>query len=355
MTKSLIYFVPGIKGSVLYDKRVGRNIWPPEKIINSWNVLVRKRSYFDSEILRLKLPLDITDDVDDPNVIATDIVKCVNIGPISGFMRRPVYEYIIRIIRSHASDDDTIVEFAYDWRRSIYYCARKLYESINSRYRNDSKKYDKILIISHSYGGLVSRYMMESDKIIDDPNLIIDYALNIGTPHYGSMKSIRYLTGLTSISICSDAALLELCQSFDSMYDTIPLNMVNNKQHVTVDKAKLSKARERRKSMEMFRNIKHCRVSININIINILRMYKESGNICSGDGVVDVKCEKINNNNTDGIEQCMKDLERDSEHINIMNKKYIKNVIEYVMKTNSNKYDVENMLDNNKKTNDNIK
>lgn len=348
MPGTLIYFIPGLKGSVLYDKRVGRNIWPPTKILESWSTFFRERSHFDSEIMRLKVPADLAAGADDPNIVPTSIVNVVNIGPISGLFCRPIYNPILTIIDSYASANDTVVEFAYDWRRDVDYCARKLYDSLRARVGSVPGQYDRIILISHSYGGLISRYMIESDNVFKDPDLHIDYAINIGTPHYGSMKSVRYLSGAASMSICSDAALFEVCKSFDSLYDTMPVDGIDT--HLITDKIKISKARDRRRSMNMFANNGRCSVSVNINIVNVFRMYKDAGNvICSGDGVVDVQCEKINPDVDTGIGQTMHvDLERDTEHINIMNKKFIRTVIAYVIKTRLANYSVQTMLDNNK-------
>lgn len=332
MSKSLIYFIPGIKGSVLYNKHTSLTIWPPEKILQSWGIFFKNKSLFDKYVLMLKVPSGLKETEDDPNITVGNVIKTVQITPISGLINKKVYGPIINIINQIKSENDVFVEFSYDWRRSLEYCARKLYNHIETERKNN---YNRIILICHSYGGLVSRYMIESDIIKSD--IKIDYILNIGTPHYGSIKSANYLLGMASMDICSDSALKELCNTFDSLYDTISINIDDR---FIMDKKKLLKSKERKSKMDIFKKSKNCNIIINLNIVNIMRLY--NNNVCYGDGVVDVGCKKINTNDINNI---IEDLKKDNEHIEILRKKFTKTIIQYILKTKDVDFNINELLE----------
>lgn len=339
MSKTLVYFVPGIKGSILLDSERLKPLWPPVKIIESWTSLFKNRQSFDSEILSLKVTTGLSETQKDPNIVVGGIVKSVDVGPLKGVFNKRVYDSIIKYIISICGQDCDFIQFAYDWRRSIEYCANVLMNSLRS---NITADHGKIVLICHSYGGLVARYMVENENM-RSTSPVIDYILNIGTPHYGSMKSVKYLSGGGSMSICSDAALLELCESFDCMYDTVPLNadcrMFRNR-------IKLNKSRARRQTLDMFKGSYKCKLMININIVSVLRVYESAEKICSGDGVVDVECVKYDSHR--GLQEIEADLNRENEHINILNKKYIYTVIRYILDTPAEKYSHTEMINLNK-------
>lgn len=339
MSKTLIYFIPGIKGTILLEKDKLKPLWPPSKIIESWSSLFKNRKSFDSEILLLKVPNGLSETQHDPNVIVGGIVKSVGIGPLKGVFNKHVYDSIIKYISSISKQNCDFIQFAYDWRRSIEYCANMLMSSLWS---NITDEHGKIILICHSYGGLVARYMIENENLRTKAP-VVDYILNIGTPHYGSMKSVKYLSGGGSMSICSDAALLELCESFDCMYDTVPLNA---DCRLFRDRGRLNRSRARRMTMDMFKGSYKCKLMININIVSVLRVYESAEKICSGDGVVDVECVKIDPQKD--IKEIEADLNRENEHINILNKKYIYTVIKYIFDTPAEKYSYSDMINLNK-------
>lgn len=344
MDKSLIYFVPGIKGSVLFGvdyNSIPTKLWPPEKILTSWSTLIKNRKSFDGEILKLKVPRGLSEDQPDPNVNPGGVINDVDICPIPGFMNKQLYGHILNYIEVLCERvGGRFVKFSYDWRRSIEFCARELSKSLNKN--TDNHNYNRIILICHSYGGLVARHMVEN-KTISAGAPVIDYILNIGTPHYGSMKSVKYLSGEGSMAICSDAALLELCETFDCLYDTVPVDGI----FLSIkDRDRLYKSRARRKEMEMFRKSDRCKIMVNINIIGVMRMYKKHNLLCNGDGVVDVKCDQINAQRH--IENVERDLKRETEHLNILKKEYIYKVIRYIIDTPVENYSHANMLDHSK-------
>lgn len=338
--KSLIYFVPGIKGSVLYSKKSGNQLWPPENILNSWTSIFKPKYKFDEEMMELRVTDNIDDMHDDPAIDVGGVIKSVQIGPFKIYEKQ-VYGKILDYIKNEMIKmDDTgmLIEFSYDWRRSMEYCANKLYNSILTTMKD--YEYDRLILITHSYGGLISRYMVERNA---DNNFMIQYMLNIGAPHYGSMKSIDYITGISSIPFCSDDVLTEICQTFDSLYDTLPYDFLKDDSKIIGNLNRLLHSRKRRDSMNICCNTNSLSVMININIVNIYRVYNNDSVYCSGDGVVDVNCKNVSVNNRDIIN----DLKH-NEHIEILNKKYTKNTISYVLSTASVKdFNIRNMLKNN--------
>lgn len=78
-------------------------------------------------------------------------------------------------------DEPTLFTFPYDWRQDNNITASLLKAKINSVKEITGK--NKVDIIAHSMGGLVSRSYIEGDDYQDD----IDQVIFLGTPHKGSV------------------------------------------------------------------------------------------------------------------------------------------------------------------------
>ncbi|MCE9501621.1 MAG: alpha/beta hydrolase, partial [Leptospira sp.] len=87
-------------------------------------------------------------------------------------------EFYNKNVSSVYSNYDLYV-FTYRTSDSISLNGSRFIETLNSNFT----KSDRIVIVAHSMGGLVTRYAIYSDKNYSD---IIDYVITLGTPHYGS-------------------------------------------------------------------------------------------------------------------------------------------------------------------------
>jgi pimeloyl-ACP methyl ester carboxylesterase len=234
-------FVPGIMGSVLFDKRLAGNRPAAEAIcrknlghlatLYKWSLpnLIKNRD--GSNICASLSPhvlwgtIDMLHWLPDPaewqqhllsgdgyadpgNVTVFDgrgsrggtpqgLVQFaleLSVGEEEKFVYGP-YDRILASLR-HLNDD--LLVFPYDWRLSNTQNARLLAESINRKWWQNSTPdsvapHEQVTIIAHSMGGLIARYYIESGHF-DGPRYVRQL-VTIGTPHLGAPESYAFILG----------------------------------------------------------------------------------------------------------------------------------------------------------------
>ncbi|PEB20354.1 lipase/acyltransferase domain-containing protein [Bacillus toyonensis] len=157
MTKCI--FVPGIKGSELYE---GNN--------KRWFSATTKDFY------ALDLENELT---------PSSLLSSVN---AYFFMRLKLYEGIEKRFTDNEESDITFIDYPYDWRKSLLDIVDEFVDFIIDASEND----DDIILIAHSMGGLLSKLAILK---IQERGLIhiIKKLITIGTPWKGSPEAYKVL------------------------------------------------------------------------------------------------------------------------------------------------------------------
>ena len=195
MSKGCV-LVPGIMGSTLLTQ-AGEKVWPP-----SLGDLVS--GYDDVE------------DLLDPDLRAVEIIDTV-------MLVYPVYASILddigRCGYQTGNPNRRFIPYPYDFRRSNATSADGL-ATVLDRFAD----LDELVLVGHSMGGLVLRYLLESGRYDDRawfPS--ITTLITMGTPHFGAPKAIQYLTGEESMLGIRGPDLVRLasCPDYPSVYELI--------------------------------------------------------------------------------------------------------------------------------------
>jgi hypothetical protein len=138
-------FVPGILGSALRQRHApSGQIWPPGSV-NAF----QSRTY-----------AQLTDSLGPDGVIQT-------------ICTQPIYSTITELfaaagiapLQAGARPDAALLSYAYDWRLSVEVEADRLANLLDSTTADG----DEIVILAHSMGGLLSRYLIETDRYAGRP------------------------------------------------------------------------------------------------------------------------------------------------------------------------------------------
>lgn len=162
-------FVPGIMGSELTNA-AGKVIWP-----GSLTELIGPYQHMSDLMADSTYPTDIIRDygiISQYSQLIKDLSKC-------GF----------------AEDNNSLVCFPYDWRKTNVLAAGKLADKLDellAAHGNDAK----FTLIGHSMGGLVCRYYLESNKFDGRAAFSkIEKLITLATPHNGSPLALSAILG----------------------------------------------------------------------------------------------------------------------------------------------------------------
>jgi pimeloyl-ACP methyl ester carboxylesterase len=171
-----VVFLPGIMGSELRHAETNKRVWPP-----SLGALVTKSIKAEALL--------------DENLVATKPIESVT--PFYS-----VYRSILRDIQacgyslsgSESGSERRFIPFAYDWRKSNQASALALSEHLDQQ-----ESFDEIVLIGHSMGGLILRYLLESGEFDQRPWFkAITQLITLGTPHNGAPIALNQIAGLAS-------------------------------------------------------------------------------------------------------------------------------------------------------------
>jgi pimeloyl-ACP methyl ester carboxylesterase len=213
----VIVLLPGILGSVL--QREGKDVWAP-----SAGAVWRGLWSLGRSVKDLKLrddPVD-KDDLGD-GIRAPRLVPDVHLLP--GVWGIDGYSGITKMILDNFDVErgKTYIEFAYDWRRDNRVAARKL-AATAERVLHEARKKNpdaKLVLVSHSMGGLVARYYLECMDGWKDTRMLITF----GTPYRGSLNALNFIANgfVKKVGPLKVADLTDLLLSLTSVYQLLPI------------------------------------------------------------------------------------------------------------------------------------
>lgn len=120
----------------------------------------------------------------------------------------------------HQNLDARVVAFPYDFRRSIVESAEELEKQIEKRLAHLGWKNqpNKVIIVSHSMGGLVARYWVAMGNWG-----LCRAVLTLGTPHRGAPKALEYLVNGPPWWVPGRSEMLrDLLRDWPSIYELVP-------------------------------------------------------------------------------------------------------------------------------------
>lgn len=194
--RDLVVVLPGILGSTLI--RDGQEIWAP-----SAGAVWKAIRSFGASIQCLTLPVDLGDDHPGDGVEALALMPDLHVLPgiwsanigydrlLGWLMQR--FKLVLADPRDFATPGN-LLPFAYDWRLSCRYNARRLKQVMEpalERWRtlDDANRDARLIFICHSMGGLVARWYVEQEGGAAHTRKLI----TIGTPHRGAVAALQQL------------------------------------------------------------------------------------------------------------------------------------------------------------------
>jgi hypothetical protein len=192
--KTVAVLIPGIMGTelVLPD---GEVVWPPT---------VKETLFGYKRIAKLQ------DASAQPGKIIAN-VSCVD-------FYRPLQTLLAQLGFS-ASGNNVLFEHPYDWRKDLFDLAEELAA------RLDGVTADRIVLVAHSMGGLISRLLLEPQTFRDRPWFSkIACFIALATPHNGAPLALARVLGLDSALGISgpDFKILAGNPAFPSAYQLLP-------------------------------------------------------------------------------------------------------------------------------------
>ncbi|MEW2121336.1 hypothetical protein AB0945_40615 [Streptomyces sp. NPDC005474] len=174
----------------------GREVWGL-----SGKALVRGIRTFGRSVTGLALPTDIGDDHPGDGVRAAGLMPDLHglpgVSPLvdgySGLLGWLERNFTLRrrLPGEDVSTPANLIDFAYDWRLSCRYNARRLSERVSEelgrwRESDPSRAETKVVFICHSMGGLVTREYVERCGGAEVTRRVI----TLGTPYRGSLDAL---------------------------------------------------------------------------------------------------------------------------------------------------------------------
>lgn len=169
--------------------------------------------------------------------VKTPVAVIGSIKALHGLYTREVYDPFLKRLRRVIGDvrnrmnvSTRLMTFPYDWTRSNVEAASRLYNTLSKLV----DEYDDIILVAHSMGGLICRYMLENilreERPVTDVKSKLRETLagkivlfyGVGVPHYGCMKSLHQLVNP------NEEIFGRVCRELPSLYEMIPFSDVNN-------------------------------------------------------------------------------------------------------------------------------
>lgn len=211
--KDVIILLPGIMGSAL--AKDGKSIWDV-----GVGALSRALFSLGGSVQDLALSSDAsTGDQVTPTHLLANVHMIPYLWKIDG------YSGLVEFIRSkfEVTTGENFFEFPYDWRLDNRISAQRLSSVAKEGLEKWRSHYPdaRLILITHSMGGLVARYFLEALGGWRDTKMLI----TLGTPHRGSVKALDFLVNGLSKKF-GPVTLLDLTKfvrSCPSVYQLLPI------------------------------------------------------------------------------------------------------------------------------------
>jgi phospholipase A1 len=197
----VIVFLPGILGSALSLN--GQQVWP-----GSFTEYLT--GYSQQRLTELL----------DPGVVAVDIIRSFAIVP----QYQALMDFLSTCGFSETSAPPTLYTCPYDWRKSNQLSAQTLDAKIQ-RVNQDYNGQAEITLITHSMGGLVARYYLESGKFNGSPGYgLIKNLFTLAGPHLGAPIAVIKALGQDKTVFLSGVQIKALSSNtaYPSLYEMFP-------------------------------------------------------------------------------------------------------------------------------------
>lgn len=206
---SSVFFIPGIQGSRLYKKQLFENqLWEPNRKL-------------DVE----KLFLSRSGSSSDPSIYTRDVIRKLNVP--SALFNISIYDSFIDMLEQ-LKTKQTIKGFlawAYDWRMApATIVDQKMIDSIIMLARTSHN--GKVVIVAHSYGGLVAKELMYQLNTRHLSHLIQQVVL-VAVPETGAPQAIfslihGYVESIGLNLFIQPATLLQFGINMPALYHLLP-------------------------------------------------------------------------------------------------------------------------------------
>ena len=214
-TTDAVIVVPGIMGSELLDER-DKVRWglSPSVLAKAW--LVGKMDH-----------LHVTEDdiAGGRRLRPTRLLRTPAYMPLMGGLEP--YGALLNRISETVVDKRAVREFPYDWRLSIEFNACELVKTCEAHLadwldvvrteRLTDPNDVRVVVVAHSMGGLVTRYATEVLGLA----AIVRQVITLGTPYYGSVKTVRLLATGAGARVPTEAAR-QLALTSPGVHDLLP-------------------------------------------------------------------------------------------------------------------------------------
>ncbi len=187
MTPDAVVLVPGILGTELTD-RDGRLIWGLEP-----SLLFRHR-----RLRRIIEQIALVEGGDDGIQPGRPVRFPAWLPILDGL---EPYQSLTKALRGAALRESAVLEFGYDWRRSVETAAQRLSAAVTGHmaaWRDQFSRIDvaergkqdpRVTFVCHSMGGLVASWFAR----FLDPHHLTRRIITLGTPFLGSVKAARLI------------------------------------------------------------------------------------------------------------------------------------------------------------------
>lgn len=145
------------------------------------------------------------------------------VAVIPGLSSTDSFGWLVDFLREELGYEDGVdlLEASYDWRQDIVDSAAQLASTIESWRASRSDPTERIVLLTHSMGGLVAKHYM-ADRGVDG----VERCLFLGTPHLGSVTSLVTIIaggGVLPFGITL-RKVHRLAMEFTSLYQLLPVD-----------------------------------------------------------------------------------------------------------------------------------
>jgi hypothetical protein len=231
-----VVVVPGIMGSELVDAGSGRTLWGLRELgwyVSAWTT--------GAGLADLRL-------TDDERAGRTGRVRATGLLRFPAYMPllagAEPYMKLVRAVEGVVADPAAVLAFPYDWRLPVAHNASLLAEAMHrhlaawrahpahdvARRRHPDGRLARVVLVAHSMGGLLARYLSLIPGATDD----VRATVTLGTPFFGAVKAAVMLNSgrgaplparrplVAALRRGADEGLRALTASLPGVHDLLP-------------------------------------------------------------------------------------------------------------------------------------